>query len=441
MSSDVAPSVVPASVFDDAVRAGTRLVALRVGNAVVAFVASVIVARALGPAGRGAFALPVAIVGIAVALAHLGVEHAHVYLASRGTSTRALWANATLTGGLLGGVAAAVLVAAGVFAGDSLWPRLPLVWIVVAAAQLPLLLQTLLWSGVLQLHGRVNAAAAAPLCGNAILTVVAGAMAASGALTPFRALVLWVSVNAVTWGVLLVAGRAIGLAGGRAEVSTARASIAFGVKAYVGVTFFFLLLRVDQVLVERIVGPVGLGRYSLAVALAELAWLATDPFAASVLHHQVVADERDDGVLGDATARVAVLVGIAFAVAAALLSRVAIPLVYGTGFEAAVGPFILLLPGVVALAIQRPLGPLLVKRGRMGLVAVFGAVTLGVNVVLTIVLLHVLGIRGAAVASSVCYIGLAVAYVAVTRGERGWRTLVPTSVDVARVARALRPSR
>jgi O-antigen/teichoic acid export membrane protein len=115
--------------------------------------------------------------------------------------------------------------------------------------------------------------------------------------------------------------------------------------------------------------------------------------------------------------------------------------VYGAGFEAAVGPFILLLPGVVALAIQRPLGPLLVKRGRMGLVAVFGAVTLGLNVVLTIVLLHVLGIRGAAVASSVCYIGLAVAYVAVTRGERGWRALVPTSVDVARVARALRPSR
>ena len=70
-----------------------------------------------------------------------------------------------------------------------------------------------------------------------------------------------------------------------------RRAIAFGLRAQFATLFTFLLLRVDQLLVQRVLGFEELGLYALAVVLAELLWLATDPFAASLLPHQVRAAE------------------------------------------------------------------------------------------------------------------------------------------------------
>ena len=54
------------------------------------------IARAVGPTGRGLYAYPVAMLGLVMALAHLGLEFAQVHLAAQGKDLRHMWADATV---------------------------------------------------------------------------------------------------------------------------------------------------------------------------------------------------------------------------------------------------------------------------------------------------------------------------------------------------------
>ena len=109
-------------------------------------------------------------------------------------------------------------------------------------------------------------------------------------------------------------GRGPARHGGISDRGLLRRSIAFGLRAQFATLFTFLLLRGDQLLVQRVLGFEELGLYALAVVLAELLWLATDPFAASLLPHQVRAADGDDRRLGFATARLGFVVALCMCV-------------------------------------------------------------------------------------------------------------------------------
>jgi O-antigen/teichoic acid export membrane protein len=107
-----------------------------------------------------------------------------------------------------------------------------------------------------------------------------------------------------------------------------------------------------------------------------------------------------------------------------------------------VTPFRLLLPGVVALAAYRPLATALLRQGRPMVATAFGLAALVGNVVANSVLLPSIGLVGASLSSSITYLGLAIAYLAVLRSaEVTWRDLVPRWSDVRAVRDSLRAPR
>ncbi len=233
---------------------------------------------------------------------NLGLEQAQVYLAGRGTSSRAMWANATAVGV---GVSVIVWVVAAIVV--VVQPGLmstPTSWIVLTFSQLPLLLHILYWLSILQLAGRVRAGVAAGAAASGAEALAVVALYAEHALTPFRALVIVGAGNVITWGVLLGIGPKAGIVAFRIDVPSLRRGLHFGLRAQLGIVFTFLLLRVDQVMVQHMLGFAALGTYSLAVVLAELMWLLSEPFASALLPHQVDARGDDDIRLGFATARV-----------------------------------------------------------------------------------------------------------------------------------------
>ena len=77
--------------------------------------------------------------------------------------------------------------------------------------------------------------------------------------------------SALIW--IYVVGARAGAVGWRPDVRTLRSGLAFGLKVHGGAIAFFLLLRLDQVLVQGLVGFRALGLYSLAVTIGELLWL------------------------------------------------------------------------------------------------------------------------------------------------------------------------
>lgn len=426
-------------MLEESARTGVHVAGIRIATYAVALVASILIGRSLGPDGRGRYALPMAVLAIAMTLGSLGLEHAQIFLVGRGRALPGLWANATAVGIGVSVVTFALLAAVTAMGASG---ATPVSWLWVTFAQMPLLLQVLYWTNLLQLSGRIRAALIASLAG--ALAQAAGVvwLASTGTLTPFRVIVLSTAGNVITWGFVLAACRSSRLVSRRLDLASLSEGIRFGLRAQLGIIFVFLLFRLDQVLVQRILGFEALGLYSLAVTLAELLWLLSDPFATALLRHQVSADGDDDVRLAYATGRVALLAIVVVAAIAWVAAPWAIRLAYGEAFGGAVWPFRLLLPGIVALAVQRPLAAVILKRGRPLLVSAFGGGVLVVNVVMNLALLRRFGPAAASVSSSVAYVCLAVTYVTVTRveGIAATRSLVPGRQDLARLGRALHGS-
>ncbi len=428
------------STLEDSADTAVRVVVLRVGTYFVLLVASVLVTRALGPEGRGMYAFPVALAGVALSLSHLGLEHANVFLTGQGVAPRALWANSTLVAATAGGMAIALVLGLYRLLGSAAFGGLPLLWIFVMIVQLPLLLMTLYWSSLLQLAGLLRKAITAVLMGACIQLALVVALYVTFQFTAFRMLLVLACANTVTWLLLLWRGRRARIAGIRPDRESLKRGMAFGLRAYVGILFVFLLFRIDQLLVQRFLGFEALGLYSLAATLAETLWIITDPFAASLLPHQVRAAAGDERRLGFATARLSLLIAGSCAIVAWFAAPIVIPMAYGTPYEGSIWPFRLLLPGIVALALQRPLAGVLLKEGRAMLISAFGLCALAINITLCVVLLPRTGIVGASIASSVSYLFLAVGYVIVTRrsGVVSTRDLVPLPRDARTLWAAVR---
>jgi O-antigen/teichoic acid export membrane protein len=422
------------SAAREAARVGTHAMALRLVTYATGFFASILLARALGPAGRGLAALPLAVLGIVMALAPLGLEHANFALASRGVRSRVLWANDTVAAGGISLVVAMILGALFALVPGTLGD-LPGTWYLVALGQVPLLLLTLFWSSVLQLEHRYRSVAAGVLLATAVHAVLVAVLFVADAISPFRVLVLTWIVNGLIAIWVLAVGIRNRVAAWRPDPVTLREGMVFGLKVHGGAIAFFLLLRVDQVLVQGLAGFRALGLYSLAVAIGEILWLLCEPLALAALPHQARADQAVDRRLAYATARLALVFSVAGGMVLWLAAPFLIELAYGGGFREAASLLRWLLPGIVALSAARPLSTLLLRDGRPVLLSVLGALTLVVNVALNLALIPSVGAVGASIASSVAYVGLLAAYVAFTRraGIVGLRDLVPTAVDLSRL--------
>jgi O-antigen/teichoic acid export membrane protein len=204
--------------------------------------------------------------------------------------------------------------------------------------------------------------------------------------------------------------RRTGLAPGRAQAALVRPLAAYGAAQIAALTPAALNAQLDQLVLSQTVPLADLGRYAIAVSLTSLPLpvvaaignvafprLATERTATAATYRL-----QRRAVLGSAIIATGIL---------APLSVVAywlVPLVFGTAYSGAVPLLWILTPGAVFLACGQVVGDLL--RGRnfpivvawaQGLAAIF---TVG----LLLALLPVIGVYGAAIASTVAY-GIALA--------------------------------
>jgi O-antigen/teichoic acid export membrane protein len=377
---------------------GVRLV-----NHGVSVVVSILIARALGPEGRGQYYFPILVASTLFSILHLGVEHAHVFLVGRGRSMAALAANAgVLAAGA--GVAGVLLGVAGwVWLHDSLMSGIPLGILVLALAPLPLSLHHLYLAGLLVLRDEVIRVQRINLWGGLFQAVaMAGLFAIGGVSVP---LVLGINSAAValTWAITLLLFRSLvplrlGWNGGL-FADTLR----FGLRMHLGLMFSFRNLRPDGYLVKHLLGLRELGYYSLAVSLVEPVWLAADTIATVILPHQTRAEARDAAVLTMRTCRASLVIATLLSGALAVAAYPMVRLAYGREFVPALPALWLLLPGIVLASLWRPLGGYLLKLGRPLAISATSGLALLVNLGVSIALIPLWGITGAAAATTAAY--------------------------------------
>jgi O-antigen/teichoic acid export membrane protein/peptidoglycan/xylan/chitin deacetylase (PgdA/CDA1 family) len=395
-------------------------------------VSVLILARGLGPSGRGAIAFFIVTALVMARVLSLGVwEATTVFAAQRPERRPAVLTNAALfsAAAALSG-AAIVCGALLLFAGAR--PE-GLGEAEVGLLALGILGTAQFEAGFAFMLGcsrfRQTALIAAGLPWVYAL-MVALVLLAPG-LSVASAAIAWTASALLGASLMLFAStRGVGL--GAPSLSLMLESIRFGARAWVGSLSRFLNFRLDQILLGLIASEATLGIYAVAVNASEIL-LYLPGATASALVPLVARSEA--GLRAERTLRafrtVAMITG-AGVILGALAGPLLVPLVFGGRYEPAVLPFVLLLPGALGYAASAVFSGALVASSSPGLSSVGPAVSLVTGLALDVLLIPPFGAEGAAVAASSAFLlGGAVA-TAVYRHRTGFArgALLPRRSDV-----------
>ncbi len=403
------------------------------------FVAVLILARALGPSGRGTIAFLLVTVLVAARVANLGMAEATAVLVARRPAKRgALLANTLVVAfatALVASVAAcAVLVALGEERPAG-----------IGEAELAVIVGATVVSAlgdaghsVLLGRGSIHAIAVITASASWLYALMLVLVWAFDGLTVLGAALAWTAAEAVRGAAFL--GRAKrGLAARRPDLRLLREALGFGTRAWAGSLARFLNFRTDQLLVGVLASEATLGIYAVAVNASEVLLYLPAAMATALLP----AAARSAGRVGVDHAlrafRSAAVVTAVAMLAGAILGPVLLPRIFGAEYTDSVPPFLLLLPGALGFAATAVFSSALVGGASPGLSSLGPVTALAVGIGLDLLLIPRFGASGAAAAASAAFFAGGLAALAAFRRRHAfpWRAVIaPERGDLA-VFRAL----
>lgn len=405
------------------------------------FVAALLLARGLGPAGRGsvAFMTVTALVTARVAKAGLG-QATSVLAAQRPGAHGTLLAN-LLSFSLVTSLAVGGAVVGGLYLLDAEPAGIDRSELAILMAGI--VAASLVDDNFLIGCGRLREAAAISASGGWLYAAALVAALATVGLSVDSALVAWVAAHLAWAAVLAAVGARIG--GLRPpSLRLLAESVRFGARAWLGSVSLFLNARLDQILVGVLASEVALGLYAVAVNGAEILLFLPTAIATSLL--PAVAREQGAASVERTlrSFRSAMVLALGTIAVAASFGWIAIPVVFGADFQGSVEPFLWLLPGALGYTALSIFSNALLASRAPGLSSLGSATALGTGLALDLALIPSFGASGAAAAASAAFLAGGAAAAALYRSTAGfrWREAVPTSEDVAFLrqvaARALR---
>jgi len=406
------------------VRAGMLTVGVTVAALAFNLVTGILIARALGPGGRGAVAAALAAPPILSWLFEMGVGGAVTYHQARHPEHAA-----RLIGTWLAILAPLAVVGMGV--GQLLLPHL-------LAAQSS---HTLLLARILMLN------VALVFLGDLMYGVVLGDhdfvfFNAMRFLQPLLVMTtyvaLWasdafsvttaVAANAGTAGLIvaIVTTRVLRRHGlGRPSAALGRSTFWYGVRAHSALAAGLVNTRLDVLIIPAYVGASGVGFYSVASSIASVVMNVSGSIGTIVFPAAAARGFEARGAVVKSLYATLAIAGV-LAVSIGVLARIGVHLVYGASFDGSVLPLRILLVGAVLYAGAGTIcaGLYALNRPFTAGMAQMGAAA--VTVAGLLVFLRVGGIEAAAIVSTVAYgLVFGVALLLYRRAAAlGWRDIV-----------------
>lgn len=393
------------------------------------FVASLLLARLLGPSGRGTVAFVTVTALLTAHVVKLGLGQATLVLAARRPDTRAALLSNLLTFSLLASLAGTAVVVGGLYVLDVGPAGFESSHLAILAAAI--VAASLVDDNFLIGTGRLGPAAAISASGGWLCAAAVGALTLIGELGVETAMLAWVAAH-LLWAALLAV---VGLRVAGASLPSLRLltdSMQFGVRAWGGSVSTFLNARADQLLVGVIATDVTLGLYVVAVNAAEILLFLPNAVATSLLP-ALARDRAFDATERTLrTFRSASVVTLASIAVTGALGWVLIPVLFGPAFQGSVEPFLWLLPGALGYAALSIFVGALLAAQAPGLTSVSRAVALGAGLMLDLALIPVFGAAGAAAAASAAFLaGGATAALLYRRTTRfRWGEMLPGRRDI-----------
>jgi O-antigen/teichoic acid export membrane protein len=403
-----------------------------VGVLLFSVAATIVIARTLGPSGRGAIAVAFSFTLLMVQFGILGLHSANSYFAARDPAqiarilTNTLWASA-----LMG----TVLALLGVTLNElfpSILRGLDALEITLVLLGVPAALASNLLQSILLAEGRMIAYNGVEL-GMAI-TVFVGLTVG---LTVFSfgvlgAIALLVTVNlagSIAYFVLLSNHRPLPHA---PDLRLLRAMLHYGTRIYLAGLMAYVILRANLLLVNIFLGVADAGQFSVAVGLMEAICLLPTVVALNLFPRVARGDGSTDTA---AVFRSLTLVYGGLCIATIPVAGIAIRLLYGNAFSPAVPVYYVMLPAIFSYGMVSVLSFHFAGRGfPLGALLVW-FVGVALNFAIAIPLLaEGANVETAALAMSVAYTVILVLHVRLFAAETGsYRALAPRPRETLRL--------
>jgi O-antigen/teichoic acid export membrane protein len=390
-------------IRSDFIRKVAATYATQIVVVVLGVVTTAFIARVLGPAGRGAYSVVVALGMIGMQFGNLGLHASNIFYVTRDRKLL----NPLVGNSLVVSLVAGMIFAAGTWILAVIRPgwvpvrgdMLLLVWVWTAVSLACLLIQNLLM-GIQDVSGYNHTELLKKI---AALLLVVGVVILHRA-TP--ATVVSVSLLAIALGLLYALWRLRSASMGfpHPSLKTFRGVLGFGTRAYLVAFFGFLVLRADLLMVNHYLGAASAGYYSIASSLADYILLLPAAIAAILFPKLAGVRSRGDSMRwAKKSAAGTALILFPAVAASGLVIRGLIHLLFGNAYLPAANAYLLLTPGIFFLGVETVLVQYLNSIGIPVSVVFAWVVTCLVNIAVNIWAIPRFGINGASVVSSACY--------------------------------------
>lgn len=371
---------------------------------IINFILSVLTTRWLGACAKGEYSVATTIYLTGVQFGILGLHSAHVfYLAKDKKNMRYVLGNSIFISVVLGGI-----IAMGIIVYSKLFPNVIVLsnkLILLSASMIPIQLLWSLQGQTLIAVGKVNEKNMLDLVNVISLLLITVLIYCFANLSTSSLIVvseiIIIIINIYSIFNICISEKIIPYI----SFPFFKMTLPYGIKAHIACLLAYLVLRVDIFMVNSTLGNTEVGKYSLAVGIADLLSIVSSAVTTILFPTAVACENEYDRVIG--VKKVVRIVSIALlfpTILLAILSNWFIPILYGEDYIDSIIPFIILLPGVVAWGIESIYAIFFasVKSFKYSLITT--TITFFVNVFLNSCLLGRYGIKGAAVASTISYI-------------------------------------
>ncbi|MCK9549671.1 oligosaccharide flippase family protein [Aquamicrobium sp.] len=406
----------------------------------------ILVARILGPAGNGSYAVALLLPTLLATFLNFGVSSANVYyLASRNVDLKTA-SFVTLWLSIIFSVFGLVIGTISINFSDQIFPGIDKSVLFLSLASFPFLLFLQAAGGLLQGTQDFRAFNLTLIVPSLVTLLTTGSLAALGRLDLHSVVGCYLSGQ-----VLGVIAAVIPIVTGRKWRQTAPACekrlylsrvFSYGLKAYASNVVTFFNYRADLFLVNFFLGPFAAGLYVVAMQFAEKLWLLSQAVSTVFLPKiaELSGNEGERQRLTPLVSRWTLLLTLFAAICLGLIFDVVVRLLIGNEFSGATLVLLLLLPGVVAWAPARVLANDMAGRGRPDINLYIACVIMGVNLAGNLILIPLLGLMGAALSTLIAYCLMLVMTVRsfVRLSGVGWRECLEIRrIDIATGVAAL----
>ena len=378
----------------------------KVVNLLLSIAIAAIIARWLGPEGKGMLALVLLVPGMLGLFLSGGINVANVYFAGSGRlDVPTLSANSVgfaLLMTILGFGAVLSLGSTGWL--EAVLPGIPLWIILLAMLSFPASMLNGFFATILQGLQRIETVNLINLIQRiltlslTLLLVVGWKLGLLGGLV--AALASWCLIL-IVWCITL--RRHGGVLSPRWSYSVLRSTLSFGLRGHIGNVLQFFNYRLDMFIVNFFLGPAGVGIYAVSVRLAELLWYLPNAVGFVIFPKAAASKPEEMNAFTPRVFRITLGLTASGALILAFIGRPVINFIFSSAFLDAYMPFLVLLPGVVLLGGSKVLTNEIAGRGYPHYNSLNAALALVVTVVLDFVLIPRYGVLGAALASSIAY--------------------------------------